>query len=120
MSTLGVLFSVVVLAAGSPDAGSDGGASDEVAFRKTSNLSLQVGETLSLGVGSARGLLCDDLSVVSPNIQAEGGQNVVRLLGLRIGKTLCRAGSDAAGGPQTFFDITVRAADDGGSPNGSD
>jgi hypothetical protein len=75
-------IAVTVLAA-------DGGVSREVG---TASVTVQVGETQTVEVGNLHGLICDDLTLVQPELRGGESTNVLLLTGLKAGKTLCRAG----------------------------
>jgi hypothetical protein len=70
-------------------------------------LSVKVGETRSIDVGMAIGLVCDDLSIAK--IELKAGNNTSNRLvvtGLKLGSTLCRVGNDGQG-KKTMVQITV-------------
>jgi len=67
---------------------------------------LRVGETISLDVGFARGLQCDDVHVVHAELRnVSPTSNRLYLTGLRHGKTACRAGT--LGAPTVLVHVTV-------------
>jgi hypothetical protein len=71
------------------------------------SLDVSVGGTASLDVGFARGLLCDDVTVVRAELRAESPtSNRLFVTGLRRGATLCRAGT--LGPPSVLVHITVK------------
>ena len=57
-------------------------------------VSVRVGDTVKRDVGYARGLLCDDTTVVEATIATDEKRdvNVVSFKGLKVGTTSCRAG----------------------------
>ena len=58
-------------------------------------IEVPIGETVELDVGYAIGSLCDDTSVVTPEMrEREGKTNVFALTGVKLGTTLCRVGTD--------------------------
>lgn len=58
-------------------------------------IEVPIGDTVELDVGYAIGSLCDDTSIVTPDMRArEGKSNVFALTGLKLGTTLCRVGTD--------------------------
>jgi len=58
-------------------------------------IEVPVGETVELDVGYAIGSLCDDTSVVTPEMRERVGKtNVFALTGVKLGTTLCRVGTD--------------------------
>jgi hypothetical protein len=70
-------------------------------------VTVEVGKTTSVNVGYLRGIVCDDLSVVQPDIKGDGpSSNAVILNGLKEGSTYCRAGT-AATGPWKVFKVKV-------------
>jgi hypothetical protein len=93
---------------------------------------LQAGESLVLPVGYARGVACDDPSVVSASMNttdedADAGpvENKVTFEGLQAGVTQCTVGNVALGSPRILFSITVtgkrhsKGAPDGGGLQGA-
>jgi hypothetical protein len=57
-------------------------------------VTLQVGQQKVLNVGLAMGLVCDDGTVVQAELRAASDtENELVLVGLKPGKTACRAGS---------------------------
>lgn len=70
------------------------------------SVQLRVGATRALDVGFARGLQCDDLTVVHAELQAASPtSNLLVLRGLHRGRTLCRAGT--LGPPTVLVHVTV-------------
>ena len=76
----------------------------------TTPVTVAVGDTVKRDVGYARGLHCDDTSIVSAEIATDAARdvNVVSLTGLKVGKTLCRAGTDL-GRPVVVLGVEVTA-----------
>ena len=76
----------------------------------TTPVAIAVGETVKRDVGYARGLHCDDVAIVSAEIATDTARdtNVVSFIGLKAGKTLCRAGLEA-GRPVVVFEVAVSA-----------
>ena len=72
---------------------------------------LAVGETVKVDVGIARGVTCDDVSIVSADITTDETtkSNTVILKGLTPGETDCRAGNAAFGKPSRFIHVKVHA-----------
>jgi hypothetical protein len=61
------------------------------------SVQIPVGATTSLDVGFARGIQCDDITVVHAELRAASPtSNVLVLTGLKRGATLCRAGTFGA------------------------
>mgnify|MGYP001546853557 FL=1 len=84
-----------------------GAAADPVVGE--TSVDLVVGATKTLDVGFARGLACDDTSVVHAELRgASPTSNVLVLTGLREGRTLCRAGT--LGTPTVLVHIAVHGA----------
>jgi hypothetical protein len=71
-----------------------------------STVSVAVGDTAKRDVGYARGLLCDDVTIVSAEISTDTARdtNVVSFTGLKVGRTMCRAGTQVG---QTAFVFTI-------------
>jgi len=68
---------------------------------------LGVGGTASFDVGYARGIHCDDIAVVRPELRGETPtSNRFFVTGMRPGRTLCRVGT-FRGSPTVFLDVTV-------------
>src|SRR5262249_51259917 len=89
-----IAFALVVAIAGSAEA-------DGV------KLTVAVGETVEREVGFAHGVMCDDTSIVRPDMRTKNEQtNVFVLTGLKEGRTQCRAGTDPTR-PFVVFDVTV-------------
>lgn len=73
------------------------------------SLSVRVGATVSLDVGFARGLRCDDLTIVSAELRGETRtSNRLYVTGLKPGVTQCRAGTTS--NPTVLVTITVTPA----------
>ncbi len=71
-------------------------------------VSIAVDQTATRDVGYARGLHCDDTSIVAADITTDTARdtNVVTFKGLAPGKTLCRAGMEV-GRPVFVFTVEV-------------
>src|SRR4051794_9467743 len=83
------------------------GALAWAAGSSSKDVELKVGETKTVPVGYAKGLICDDLKIASAEIKdATAENNVVVIRGLKVGKTQCRAGTDKDG-PRVFLSVTV-------------
>lgn len=66
-----------------------------------------LGETRSVEVGFAKGLNCDDMSVVDASLENKNAQtNALILQGKKLGNTTCRVGN-AQAGPTVTVSITV-------------
>lgn len=71
------------------------------------SVEVPVGKTVALDVGYARGLLCDDLTVVRAELRAGSPtSNLLVITGLRQGVTQCRVGT--LGTPTVLAHITVK------------
>ncbi len=71
------------------------------------SLAVAVGSTVSVDVGFARGLHCDDLSVVHAELRGVSPtSNRLFITGVRAGTTDCRAGT--LGPPTVLVHITVK------------
>ena len=70
-------------------------------------LRARVGETASLDVGFARGLRCDDVEIIRPELRGESPtQNRFYVTGVRPGATLCRVGTERPG-PSVLVRVLV-------------
>jgi hypothetical protein len=76
----------------------------------TTPISVEVGQTLEVDVGYARGIVCDDLSVVRPGLVTRNDHNFFLAAGLKVGRTLCRVGTYDGQGPYFLFAVTVAPA----------
>lgn len=72
------------------------------------SIEVAVGATKSIDVGFARGLQCDDVAVVHAELRnVSPTSNRLFLTGVRVGRTLCRAGT--LGPPTVLVHVTVVA-----------
>jgi hypothetical protein len=72
------------------------------------NVEIAVGASTSIDVGFARGLQCDDVTIVQAELRGVSPtSNRLFLKGLRRGATACRAGTIAAS-PSVLVHITVK------------
>ena len=86
---------------------SSSGASADPAPADTS-LEVAVGETASISVGFARGLQCDDVTIIHAELRADTGtSNLLVIKGLKPGSTDCRVGT--MGPPTMLVHVTVKA-----------
>jgi len=70
-------------------------------------VSVKVGESRQVEVGAARGLRCDDLSIVRAELREHTEtNNLLVLTGLRVGRTSCRVGV-YKGMPSVFATVVV-------------
>jgi len=71
------------------------------------SVEIRVGSAVSLDVGFARGLQCDDLTIVDAQlVAASPTSNRLVMRGLRRGVTACRAGT--VGAPSVLVHVTVK------------
>ena len=71
---------------------------------------VEVGQTIELETGYARGLLCDDLTIIDADLREKTEEtNALYITGKVIGTTLCRVGT-APLHVRLLFDIHVVAA----------
>jgi len=71
------------------------------------SVSVEVGKTVVVDVGHAKGLNCDDLSVARVEIRsATPANNQLVITGLKPGRTFCRAGMPVPG-PTVLVNIEV-------------
>ena len=71
---------------------------------------VEVGQTVELDTGYARGLLCDDLTIIDADLRNKTDEtNALYITGKATGTTLCRVGTDALH-IRFLFDIHVVAA----------
>jgi hypothetical protein len=62
-----------------------------------SRVDVTVGKSIEIDVGYMRGLLCDDLSIISADLRNKSETtNVLAITGLKEGTTLCRVGQQGA------------------------
>jgi hypothetical protein len=73
-------------------------------------LQVTVGETVEVDVAYARGLRCDDLSIIRADLVTKNDHNFLVVTGLKVGQTQCRAGTSLTVPPWFLFDIHVVAA----------
>ena len=72
------------------------------------SVELAVGSSTSLDVGFARGAMCDDVTIVRPELRAASPtSNVLVLSALRRGTTDCRAGTTGVG-PSVVVHVKVK------------
>jgi hypothetical protein len=73
----------------------------------TTPIAVEVGQTLEVDVGYARGVVCDDTSVVRPGLVTRNDHNFFVAAGLKLGRTLCRVGTYAGQPPWFLFEVSV-------------
>jgi len=72
------------------------------------SIELAVGASTSIDVGYARGLQCDDLTIVQAELRGVSPtSNRLFLKGLRRGATACRAGT-IVGSPSVLVHVSVK------------
>ena len=58
-------------------------------------LEVELGKTAQVDVGQRRGMICDDLSINTPDLRTRDDEhNVVFVTGKALGSTLCRIGTE--------------------------
>ena len=72
-------------------------------------VTIEVGKTVQVDVGYARGWMCDDASLVTAEMVTKNDHNYWIVTGAKVGRTLCRVGTDALA-PGYVFDLKVVAA----------
>lgn len=71
------------------------------------SVAVAVGRTVSVDVGFARGLQCDDLNIIQAELRGVSPtSNRLFITGVRSGTTACRAGT--IGPPTVLVHITVK------------
>lgn len=81
------------------------------AYAQGRTVTLEVGETQAISVGSSKGLFCDDTSVVKASIKNKNAEtNEVSFTGLKVGSTMCRAGSDKEANAKVFTVVVTPAS----------
>ncbi len=73
-------------------------------------LSIELGKTVQVDVGYARGWMCDDPSLVEADLVTRGDHNVWVVRGAKLGQTLCRVGTQPLTPVYYVFDVRVVAA----------
>jgi hypothetical protein len=76
----------------------------------TGAIDVEVGKTAEVDVGYARGLLCDDLSIVRADLVTRNDRNFFVVTGLKAGLTHCRVGTSVSTPPWFLFEIRVASA----------
>jgi hypothetical protein len=69
-------------------------------------LDVELGTTVSIDIGQRRGLICDDTSIITPDVQTRNGRNYFVVTGNTLGSTLCRVGTEP-GQMNLFYDVHV-------------
>ena len=70
-------------------------------------IEVEVGHTVEVDVGYARGLICDDTSILDATLITRGDHNVFRVTGRKPGNTLCRVGTNPETPPWYLFHVSV-------------
>jgi hypothetical protein len=71
---------------------------------------VNVGQSVEVLVGYARGLICDDLSIIDADLHAKtDDNNALTVTGKAVGTTMCRVGTDALR-VRYLFEIHVNPA----------
>ena len=85
--------------------------SASIAFADEDRLAIkvEVGKTIESEVGYAMGHLCDDDTIVRGEMRNKNADtNVFAVMGVKVGTTLCRAGTTTVENRPTFlFEVTV-------------
>ncbi len=77
------------------------------AYAEGQPIEVEVGHTVEIDVGYARGVICDDLTILDADLRAKTEQsNAFVVTGKAEGRTLCRVGTDALH-VRFLFDIHV-------------
>jgi hypothetical protein len=73
------------------------------------DVDIAVGDSREVDVGVARGVVCDDLSIVSAEMTTapDTQTNKVTFKGLKVGRTECRVGNVALGSPTMLIRVSV-------------
>jgi hypothetical protein len=73
------------------------------------DVDIAVGETREFDVGISRGVVCDDLSIVSADMTTDTDTQSNRVIfkGLKVGRTECRVGNVALGSPTKLIRVSV-------------
>ncbi len=70
-------------------------------------LDVPVGHTVEVNVGYARGIVCDDTTVVEADIVTRDDSNIFVVKGLKVGDTTCRVGTDIDRVQHFLFNVHV-------------
>ncbi len=73
-------------------------------------LDVAVGHTVEVDVGYARGVVCDDTTLVEVDLVTRNDSNIFVVKGLKVGDTTCRVGTDVDRVQHFLFDVHVKAA----------
>ena len=93
--------------AGSRAASAQGSDGNPQVLQAAAPLEVAIGETVARDVGFAVGLICDDSSILRADLRtADSGTNVFEVTGVRLGDTVCRAGT-APTRPSFVFRVHV-------------
>lgn len=76
------------------------------------SVTVVVGKTVTVDVGLAKGLDCDDLTVADVSIRTRNSENnELVITGLKPGKTWCRAGSSVSGATALVHIVVLEKQD---------
>jgi hypothetical protein len=75
----------------------------------TIGVDVVVGKTVEIDVGYARGLRCDDTSIVRADVITRNDHNYFVVTGVQAGRTQCRVGTSLSTPPWFVFDVHVAA-----------
>jgi len=77
------------------------------AYAEGQPIEVELGKSVELDVGYARGVICDDLTIIDADLHAKTEQsNAFVITGKALGSTMCRVGTDALH-VRFLFDIHV-------------
>jgi hypothetical protein len=73
------------------------------------DVDIAIGDTREVDVGIMRGVVCDDLSIVSVEMTTNKDTQTNRVIfkGLKVGRTECRVGDVAMGSPSMLVRVSV-------------
>nr|HEX4315936.1 hypothetical protein [Kofleriaceae bacterium] len=69
-------------------------------------IDVTVGQTVQVDVGVRRGLICDDLQIITPDLRTLGTHNYLVITGNAPGATQCRVGTEP-GMVGILYDVVV-------------
>jgi hypothetical protein len=77
------------------------------AFADGTRVDVEVGKTVQVDVGYARGLLCDDLTILRADLVTRNDHNYFVVTGVKPGQTACRVGTSPSTPPWFYFDVRI-------------
>lgn len=72
-------------------------------------IDVAVGQTVEIDVGTRRGLICDDVEIITPELRTKGDTNYLVVTGVTVGSTQCRVGTEP-GRVGVLYDVVVGPA----------